>query len=351
MSIRSFTIAGHEVGPNQPPFVIAEMSGNHNKDLDRALAIVEAAAKTGATAIKLQTYTADTMTIAVDNDAFVINDPNSLWKGETLHALYAKACTPYEWHEPIFRRARTLGIIPFSSAFDISAIEFLEKLDTPAYKIASFEITDVELVAAAASTGKPLIISTGMATIAEIDETVRVARENGCKDLVLLRCTSAYPAVATDAHLRSIPVLRETFDCQVGVSDHTMGLAVPLASVALGATVIEKHFTLARADGGVDSAFSLEPSEFIALMQESANAWAALGRPQFGAKSSEKTSSSHRRSLYVVEDIPAGGAITDSNVRSIRPGDGLPVKYREKLLGARVKNAVKRGTPLSWDLF
>ncbi|UFI05718.1 pseudaminic acid synthase [Roseibium aggregatum] len=348
--MNEFSIAGRIIGRNASPFVIAEMSGNHNHSIERAMEIVDRAAEYGAHAIKLQTYTADTMTIDLQQDEFVISDKHSLWYGENLYELYQKACTPLEWHEPIFNRAKEKGIVAFSSAFDATAVDFLESIDAPAYKIASFEMTDVELVAKVAATGKPVIISTGMATLAEIDETVRIARQNGCRDLVLLRCTSSYPADPAEANLASIPVLRDAFGCQVGISDHTMGLAVPIASVALGATVIEKHFTLARADGGVDSDFSLEPDELRALVRESELAWKALGTPRFGAGDKEKTSLSHRRSLYIVKDVPAGGELTEDNLRSIRPGLGLPVKYRQNLIGRTVKNDVKRGTPMSWSL-
>lgn len=343
-------IAGRRIGLDQQPYVIAEMSGNHNHSLERALQIVEAAAKAGAHALKLQTYTADTMTIDVEEGPFRIDDPTSLWTGKTLHKLYQEAYTPWEWHAPIFEHCRKLGIVGFSSAFDPSSVDFLETLDVPAYKIASFEMTDLDLVAKVARTGKPVIISTGMATVAEIAETVECARDNGCIQLVLLKCTSAYPATAADANLASIPALRQMFGCEVGLSDHTMGTAVSVAAVPLGATVFEKHFTLARADGGVDSSFSLEPDEMARLVQETRDARLAIGVPRFGSSASEKTSREHRRSLYVVRDMKAGDAFDETNVRSIRPGLGLPVKYRKVLMGARAKQDVKRGTPLSWDL-
>ena len=347
---KTIRIADRNIGLEHQPFVIAEMSGNHNQSLERALSIVDAAAKTGVHALKLQTYTADTMTIDVEDGAFKIDDEKSLWAGKTLHKLYQEAYTPWEWHKPIFDRCRALGMIGFSSAFDPTSVDFLETLDVPLYKIASFEMTDLELVAKVAKTGKPMIVSTGMANVAEIAETVDCARDSGCKDLVLLKCTSAYPSTAADANLASIPALRQMFGCEVGLSDHTMGTAVSVAAVPLGATVFEKHFTLARADGGVDSAFSLEPDEMKRLVEETRDARLALGRPTFGGGPSEKTSREHRRSLYVVRDMKAGEILDEASLRSIRPGLGLPVKYRKVLMGARVKRDVKRGTPMSWDL-
>jgi pseudaminic acid synthase len=344
------TVTGRPIGLEHQPFIIAEMSGNHNQSLERALSIVEAAAKAGVHALKLQTYTADTMTIDVEDGEFEIDDEKSLWAGKTLHKLYQEAYTPWEWHKPIFDRCRELGMIGFSSAFDPSSVDFLETLDVPAYKIASFEMTDLDLVSRIAKTGKPTIISTGMASIAEIAETVTCARDSGCKDLILLKCTSAYPATAADANLASIPVLRQIFDCEVGLSDHTMGTAVSVTAAALGATVFEKHFTLSRDDGGVDSAFSMEPDEMQRLVNETRDARLAIGRPTFSSSASEKTSREHRRSLYIVRDLKAGEVLDETNLRSIRPGHGLPVKYRKVLLGARVKCDVKRGTPMRWDL-
>ncbi len=326
------------------------MSGNHNQSLERALEIVEAAAKTGAHALKIQTYTADTMTLDLDEREFHISDPDSLWKGTSLYRLYGEAYTPWEWHKPIFDRARELGIIAFSTPFDDTAVDFLESLDVPCYKIASFENTDLPLIRRVAATGKPLIISTGMATVAELDETVRAAREAGCKDLILLKCTSTYPATAENTNILTIPHLRELFGCEVGLSDHTMGLGVSVAGVALGATVIEKHFTLARADGGVDSAFSMEPAEMAQLVVETERGWQALGKVSYGPIEAEKKSIQFRRSLYVVQDIKAGNVLTRENVRAIRPGLGLPTKYLEQVLGKTVKQDVKRGTALSWGM-
>ena len=343
-------IAGRAIGLGRTPFVIAEMSGNHNQSLERALKIVEAAAKTGAHALKIQTYTPDTMTLDLDEREFHISDPNSLWAGTSLYKLYGEAYTPWEWHKPIFDRCRELGMIGFSTPFDNTAVDFLETLNVPCYKIASFENTDLPLIRRVAATGKPLIISTGMATVAELDETVRAAREAGCKDLILLKCTSTYPATAENTNILTIPHLRELFDCEVGLSDHTMGVGVSVASVALGTTVIEKHFTLNRVDGGVDSAFSMEPTEMAALVVESARAWQALGKVSYGQTAAEKNSLQFRRSLYVVQDLKAGDMLTRENLRAIRPGLGLPPKYLEQMLGKSVIRDVARGTALDWGL-
>lgn len=345
----TFSIAQRLIGTDQPPFIIAEMSGNHNQSLDRALAIVDAAAAAGAHALKLQTYTAETMTLDLAEGEFFISDPNSLWQGKSLFQLYQEAHTPWEWHAPIFARARQLGMIAFSTPFDESAVDFLETLDAPCYKIASFEMTDLPLVKKAAATGKPLIISTGMATLAEIDETVRAARAAGCRDLVLLKCTSTYPASPENSHLRTIPVLREMFGCEVGLSDHTMGVGAAVAAVALGASVIEKHFTLSRADGGVDASFSLEPAELQQLVSESERAWQALGGVRWGGTSAEEKSKIFRRSLYVVTDIAAGEKFTAQNIRAIRPGLGLPPGQLDTVLGKTARKALKKGTPLTWD--
>jgi pseudaminic acid synthase len=343
-------IGSREIGRDCDPFIIAEMSGNHNQSLERALEIVEAAAKAGAHALKLQTYTPDTMTIDLDEREFHISDPNSLWTGTSLYKLYGEASTPWEWHKPIFDRARELGIIPFSTPFDDTAVDFLEELDVPCYKIASFENTDLPLIRRAAATGKPLIISTGMASAAELDETVRAARKAGCRDLVLLKCTSTYPATAENTNISTIPHLRALFDCEVGLSDHTMGTGVAVASVALGATVIEKHFTLNRADGGVDSAFSMEPAEMAQLVVETARARQALGMVSYGPTEAEKGSVQFRRSLYVVRDLKVGDVLTRDNVRAIRPGLGLPTKFLEVVLGRTVTQEVKRGTALGWSV-
>ena len=338
------------IGLGYPPFIIAEMSGNHNQSLERALEIVEAAAKSGAHALKIQTYTPDTMTLDLDEREFHISDPKSLWAGTSLYKLYGEAYTPWEWHKPIFDRVRELGMIPFSTPFDDTAVDFLESLEVPCYKIASFENTDLPLIRRVAATGKPLIISTGMATVAELDETVRAAREAGCNDLILLKCTSTYPATPENTNILTIPHLRELFGCEVGLSDHTMGIGVAVASVVLGASVIEKHFTLNRADGGVDSTFSMEPAEMAQLVMETERAWQALGQVSYGPTEAEKKSLQYRRSLYVVQDLKAGDVLTQENVRAIRPGLGLPTKYLEQILGKAVNRDVKHGTALEWEL-
>lgn len=343
-------IGGRDIGREAPPFIVAEMSGNHNQSLERALAIVEAAARAGAQGLKLQTYTADTMTIDTDKGEFLIDDPKSPWNGSTLYSLYDLAHTPWEWHAPIFDRARELGMIPFSTPFDETAVDLLESLHAPCYKIASFENTDLPLIRRVAATGKPLIISSGMATAADLDETVRTARGAGCRDLILLKCTSTYPATADRSNLLTIPHLRELFGCEVGLSDHTMGVGVSVASVVLGATLIEKHFTLRRADGGVDSTFSMEPAEMAQLVVETERAWQALGQVSYGPTDVEKRSLQFRRSLYVVRDLEAGDVLTRDNVRAIRPGLGLPTRYLEHVLGMAVKQRVLRGTGLSWEL-
>ena len=343
-------ISGRRIGGSAPPLVIAEMSGNHNQSLERALAIVEAAAASGAHALKIQTYTPDTMTLDLDEREFHIGDPRSPWAGKSLFQLYGEAYTPWEWHRPIFDKARALGMIPFSTPFDATAVDFLEDLGAPCYKIASFENTDLPLVRRAAATGKPLIVSTGMATAAELEETVRAARAAGCKDLVLLKCTSTYPASPENTNILTIPHLREQFACEVGLSDHTMGIGVAIASVALGATVIEKHFTLSRAEGGVDSAFSMEPAEMKLLVAETERAWLALGQVAYGPTPAETASLQFRRSLYVVKDLKAGDVLTPDNVRAIRPGHGLPPKFYEQVLGRRVRRDVTRGTALGWEL-
>lgn len=346
----SIKIADRFIGRSHAPFVIAEMSGNHNQSLARALEIVEAAAKTGAHALKIQTYTPDTMTLDLDEREFHISDQNSLWQGTSLYKLYGEAYTPWEWHKPIFDRARALGMVAFSTPFDETAVDFLENLAVPCYKIASFENTDLPLIRRVAATGKPLIISTGMATVGELDETVRAAREAGCRDLILLKCTSTYPATPANTNILTIPHLREMFGCETGLSDHTHGVGVAVASVALGASVIEKHFTLDRSDGGVDSAFSMEPAEMAQLVMESERAWQALGQVSYGPTESEKKSLQFRRSLYACADIAAGELLTIKNIRAIRPGLGLPPKYMDVCLGRKAQVDIKRGTPIHWDL-
>jgi pseudaminic acid synthase len=348
--MKEIIISNRKIGVDQPPFIIAEMSGNHNQSLERALQIVEAAANSGAHALKLQTYKADTMTLNIEEGDFYINDPNSLWEGNSLYKLYEQAYTPWEWHKPIFERCRELGLILFSTPFDETAVDFLESLDVPCYKIASFENNDIPLIRKVAATGKPMIISTGMATVGELDETVRVAREAGCKDLILLKCTSTYPATPENTNIITIPHMKSLFECQVGLSDHTMGTGVAVASVALGATVIEKHFTLSRKDGGVDSAFSMEPEEMKSLVIESERAWQALGKVSYGPTNKEKASLKYRRSLYISKDMKAGDILSKGNLRAIRPGFGLAPKYYDILLGKKVNQDVRIGTPVTWDL-
>ena len=332
------------------PFIIAEMSGNHNQSLERALAIVDAAADAGVDAVKIQTYTADTMTIDIDTGEFFISDKDSLWKGETLYHLYEKAHTPWEWHKAIFERCKERGIMGFSTPFDDTSVDFLEDLGVPCYKIASFENVDLPLIRKVARTGKPIIASTGMTTVAELSDLVQTVRENGCTDLTLLKCTSSYPASPEGTNLRTIPHMRELFGCAVGLSDHTLGIGAAVASVALGAAVIEKHFTLSRAEGGVDAAFSLEPAEMAQLVRECRTAALALGAVSYERAEQEQKSLQFRRSLYVVEDMKAGDVFTEKNLRRIRPGMGLSPKYYDVLLGRCVKCDVKRGTPVSWDI-
>lgn len=346
MKTSEIKIGKHTVGHNHPPFIIAEMSGNHNQSLDHALKLVEIAAQTGAHALKLQTYTADSLTIDYDKDEFFISDPESLWKGESLYQLYQKAHTPYEWHKPIFDKCKALGITCFSTPFDSKAVDFLEELDVPCYKIASFENVDLELIRKAASKRKPLIISTGMATLSDLEDAVRVARDAGCKDLILLKCTSNYPASPLDSNIRTIPHLESLFDVQVGLSDHTLGIGVAVASVALGATVIEKHFIDTRSAGGVDSAFSLEPDELKSLVIETERAWQSLGKITYGRTKKEDKSLVFRRSIYAIKDIKAGETFSADNVRVIRPGLGLQPKFLEFVIGKKSRGHLKRGTPI-----
>ena len=332
------------------PFIIAEMSGNHNQSLERAIKIIEAAAEAGVDAIKLQTYTADTITIDKRDGEFFISNKNALWQGQSLYELYQKAYTPWEWHEKLFNRCKELDIICFSSPFDFTAVDFLEKLNCPCYKIASFENIDLPLIKKVAKTGKPIIASTGMASISELNDLVKTARDNDCKDLTLLKCTSSYPATPAGANLKTIPHMKELFKCNVGLSDHTLGIGVAIASIALGATVIEKHFTLSRAEGGVDSAFSMEPQEMAQLVRECKTAYQALGRVNYEISEQEKKSLQFRRSLYIVKDMKAGDIFNEHNVRSIRPGLGISPKYYEIILGKHINRDVKFGTPLSWNM-
>lgn len=340
-------IGKHLIGDNQPPYIIAEMSGNHNQSIERAFEIVDAAAAAGAHAIKLQTYTADTITM---KGVLTINDKTSLWDGYELYDLYKEAYTPWEWHKAIFDRAHEKGLDAFSSPFDETAVDFLEELNVPAYKIASFENSHIPLIRKVAQTGKPVIVSTGVATIAEIDECVRMLKKHGCKDIILLKCTSTYPATPENTNLNTIPHLRNLHNCVVGLSDHTMGIGTSVAAVALGARVIEKHFTLRRADGGVDSAFSLEPEELASLVTETERAYLSLGRIQYGVQDAEVNSVKGKRSIYVSSPIKKGEKLSEQNLRIIRPAFGLDTKYWDIVLGREAKTDLEPGTPLSWDL-
>lgn len=345
-------IADRLIGNDHKPFIIAEMSGNHNQSLDRALAIVKEAADAGADAIKLQTYTADTMTIRAKHGLFGINDDESLWNGTTLYELYQLAHTPWEWHKEIFDYANSLGIIAFSSPFDASSVDFLEKLNVPAYKIASFENTDQPLLRKIAQTGKPVIMSTGVSRLSDIDESVKVLRDNGCKELALLKCTSTYPATPETSNVITIPHMEQLFDdIVIGLSDHTMGIGVPIAAVALGARIIEKHFTLSRADGGVDSQFSLEPHELKSLVTESERAFMSLGKVKYGIQETEKNSNRFKRSIYIVDNVVKGQAFNEDNLRIIRPGDGMAPKYIEEIIGKAAQKDIPAGTPLAWEHF
>ncbi|GAB3657397.1 pseudaminic acid synthase [Hymenobacter agri] len=341
------TIGGRRVGPAHKPFIIAEMSGNHNQSLERGLALVDAAAAAGVDALKLQTYTADTITM--DTGFAIDEEGRSLWEGKNLYQLYQEAHTPWEWHAELFARARQHGMLAFSTPFDETAVDFLESLNVPAYKIASFENAHWPLLRKVAATGKPVIISTGAATLAEIDEAVRVLRGAGCRELVLLKCTSTYPATPENTNLRTIPVLAETFDCPIGLSDHTMGVGASVAAVALGACVIEKHFTLSRAEGGVDSAFSMEPHELKLLVEETERAQLALGTVQLCIQDAEAKSRMYKRSIYVSKPIAAGEEFTTDNLKIIRPGDGLWPRHWETVLGRKAVKDLKPGTPLTWE--
>ena len=341
-------IAGRKIGPGQPPFIICELSGNHNGDLGRALAMIDAAAATGCDAIKIQTYTADTITMDVDRPEFRIT--GGLWDGRSLHELYQEAQTPYDWHPALFERARARGVVLFSSPFDETAVDLLASLEAPAYKIASFEAIDLPLIAYAARQGKPLIISTGMANLAEIEAARDTALAAGAAGVVLLHCVSSYPASFADANLRTIPDMAARFGCPVGLSDHTPGTAAAVAAVAMGACVIEKHFTLARADGGPDAAFSLEPAEFSALTADTRAAWEALGAAQYDLLGSEAANAQFRRSLYVAADVKAGAPLTARDVRSIRPGLGLAPQHLAAVIGRVAARDLQRGEPMAWDM-
>jgi N-acetylneuraminate synthase len=342
------TIAGREIGADRPPYVIAELSANHNGSLDRAIAIMDAAKAAGADAVKLQTYRADTITIDHDGPEFVLH--GGLWDGRRLYELYQDAAMPWEWHKPLFDHARKIGITVFSSPFDSTAIDLLQSLGAPAFKVASLEMADLPLIRRMAATGKPLIMSTGASELGDIAEAVAAARAGGCRELMLLQCTSGYPTPPADSNLKTIANLAETFDCAVGLSDHTIGTAVPVAAVALGACAIEKHFTLRRADGGVDSAFSLEPEELARLTADCRTAWEAMGQVRYGVADSEKSIRTLRRSLYVVKDVATGEKLSEDNIRSIRPGLGLAPKFLPDVLGRPASRALKRGTALDWSM-
>lgn len=348
MTPATISIAGRKIGPEEPPYVVAEMSGNHNGDIGRALALIDAAKAAGADSVKLQTYTADTITIDHDGPAFRVH--GGLWDGRRLYELYQEAHTPWDWHEQLFAHARKVGIEIFSSPFDPTAVELLSRLGAPAYKIASFELIDIPLIELCAATGKPLIMSTGLASPDEIAEAVEAASKAGAGGVILLHCTSAYPAPMSDMNLRTLQHLAEQHGVLAGLSDHTMGVAASVAAVALGACFIEKHFTLSRAEGGVDSDFSLEPDELARLVRECRDAWQALGSIRYDEVPSEAASRDHRRSLYVVADVAAGEALTPANVRSIRPGHGLPPKHLPEVLGKAAARDLKRGDPLDWSM-
>jgi len=348
--MKPIKIDNYYIGQENPPYIIAEMSGNHNQSLERALKIVEEAANAGAQALKLQTYTADTMTLDLNNREFFIDNPESLWKGMSLYDLYKQAFTPWEWHKPIFDHCKKHGITAFSTPFDSSAVDFLERLKVPAYKIASPENTDQNLIQKVASTGKPLIISTGTASVAELDESIKVARQEDLYDIILLKCNSSYPANPKDSNLLTIPHMSQLFNVHVGLSDHSLGIGVAIASVALGAKVIEKHLTLSRNEGGVDSNFSMEPHELKTLVKETMNAWQSLGEIHYGVTKGESLSLRGRRSLYIVEDMKKGNFFTNKNIRSIRPGYGLPNKYYNIFIGKKINKDAQKGTPLTWDM-
>jgi len=343
-------IGGVPIGQGHAPLIVAELSGNHNGSLDSALSIVDAAAASGVHALKIQTYTADSMTLDMRSGDFFISDPTSPWHGRSLYDLYQEAHTPLDWHEAIFERCAKQGIVAFSTPFDSDAVDFLEAFNVPCYKIASFENNHLPLIRKVASTGKPILLSTGMASVAELDDAVKVAREAGCDDIALLKCTSAYPSSPKFSNITTIPHMRDLFRCEVGMSDHTIGIGVALAGVALGASIVEKHFTLDRSTGGVDSQFSIEPSEMRLLVDESLRVWQSLGEIRYGVEKAENESQIFRRSLYITRDMKKGDVFSAQNLRAIRPGYGLSPKFYDLLLGKAVNRQVLRGTPASWDL-
>jgi pseudaminic acid synthase len=347
---RSINLGKTQVGLSHRPVVIAELSGNHGGSLERALNLVRAAAASGVDGIKLQTYTPETMTLNIARNEFIIGESSSLWSGRSLFDLYVEGQTPWEWHGPIFALAKDLDLLAFSTPFDSSAAEFLDRLGAPCFKIASSENTDLPLIRKVASFGKPIIISTGMATLSEIEDAVGAARISGCKDLILLKCSASYPADSVEANLRTIPNMREIFDCEVGISDHTLGIGTSITAVALGATLIEKHFTLDKLDGAVDSKFSMDPAEMKQLVGDVKESWASLGNVKYGPSKSEELSIRYRRSLYVVEDMQLGETISSKNVRAIRPGLGMPIKNLDIVIGRRVNQKILKGTPLTWEI-
>jgi pseudaminic acid synthase len=345
--MKQIQIAGRSIGPDHSPYVIAEVSANHNGKLETAMRIIEEAKKAGADAAKLQTYKPDTITLDCDSEDFKIR--GGLWDGRTLYELYEEAHMPWEWHKPLFEHARKVGITLFSSPFDNTAIDLLEDLNAPAYKIASFEAVDLPLIKYAASTGKPMIISTGMADAEEIQEAIDAAREGGCKELAVLHCVSGYPAPAEDYNLRTIPDMIQRFGLVTGLSDHTLDNTTAITSVAMGASIIEKHFTLDRSGGGPDDSFSLQPDELFALCRDARTAWSALGKVDYGRKSSEQGNVKFRRSLYFVADMKSGDLIEKNAVRSVRPGFGIPPKFIDAILGKKLNRDVSSGCPVNWD--
>ncbi len=347
---RTLDISGYKIGRNYRPFIVAELSGNHNQSLDQALKLIQLAAKSGVHAVKLQTYTPEIMTLDLNEREFIVKSKNSDWANRSLYDLYQEAHTPWDWHKDLFAEAKKHGLLIFSTPFDKTSVDFLESLNVPCYKIASFENTDTELLKYTASTGKPLIISTGLATISDLGETVSTIRNAGCNNFILLKCTSSYPASPKNSNILTIPHMQELFDCEIGISDHTMGIGVSLASISLGACFIEKHFTLSRAEGGIDSSFSLEPSEMQQLVVESRNAWDSLGKVMYEPSEEERNSIQFKRSLYIVSDLKKGEKLNEDNVRAIRPGLGLPPKFKSIVLGRKVLKNVVLGTALNWDI-
>tara|TARA_X000001036_G_scaffold439845_1_gene492634 strand:- start:3613 stop:4656 length:1044 start_codon:yes stop_codon:yes gene_type:complete len=343
-------IGKFKIGLKKPPFIVAELSGNHDGSLKKALSIVDEVAKAGAHAIKLQTYTPDSMTLNLKKTGFIIKDPKSPWKGKSLYNLYKKAMTPWKWHKPIFDRAKKRGLEYFSSPFDEKAVDFLESLKVPAYKIASFENIDTNLIKKVSSKKKPVIISTGMATLREIKEAYNTARYSGCNEIALLKCTSTYPCSPLESNLKTISDLRKKFKCEIGLSDHTMGIGAALTSISFGASIIEKHITLKRSEGGVDSSFSLEPQELSQLVRESKSAYKSLGSVYYGPTKSEKKNIKFRRSIYVVKNVNVEDRVNTNNIRSIRPGLGLAPKLFNNVIGKKFKKKIKKGTPLTWKL-